>query len=142
MEVAVPFHMSAPLPFIATTHPHFERLGGLAAVHRLVEAFYGAMDTRPDARAIRAMHAADLAPAKTVLVGYLAEWLGGPKLYTAEHGPPRLRRVHLPFAVDAAARDAWLACMQQALQETSADVALNATLLAAFARTADHIRNA
>ena len=133
--------MSAPLPFIATTHPHFERLGGLPAVHRLVEAFYGAMDTRPDARAIRAMHAADLAPAKAVLVGYLAEWLGGPKLYTAEHGPPRLRRVHLPFAVDAEARDAWLACMQQALQETSADAVLNATLLAAFARTADHIRN-
>lgn len=133
--------MSAPLPFIATTNPHFKRLGGLPAVQRLVEAFYGAMDTRPDARAIRAMHADDLAQAKAVLVVYLAEWLGGPRLYTAEHGPPRLRRVHLPFAIDAAARGAWLACMQQALQETCADAELNATLMAAFARTADHIRN-
>lgn len=133
--------MSAPLPFIATTHPHFERLGGLPAVHRLVEAFYGAMDTRPDARTVRAMHADDLAQAKPVLVVYLAEWLGGPRLYTAERGAPHLRRVHLPFVIDAAARDAWLACMQQALQETCADAELNATLMAAFARTADHIRN-
>ncbi len=53
--------MSA-LPVVAANpNPHFQRLGGEAAVARLVDAFYRAMDQRDDARAIRAMHDADLA---------------------------------------------------------------------------------
>ena len=51
---------------------------------------------------------------QAVLATYLCEWLGGPKRYTAERGAPRLGRIHKPFALDAAAADAWLACMQQA----------------------------
>ncbi len=75
--------MSA-LPVVAANpNPHFQRLGGEAAVARLVDAFYRAMDQRDDARAIRAMHDADLAQTKAVLRIYLAEWLGGPKRYTA-----------------------------------------------------------
>lgn len=134
--------MNALLAMTAVTNPHFERLGGLPAVQQLAQAFYRAMDARPDAQAIRAMHAGDLGPAQAVLESYLAEWLGGPRLYTGRGlGPPRLRRVHQPFPIDTAARDAWLACMQQALEETCSDAELNRTLLAAFARTADHIRN-
>jgi hemoglobin len=130
------------LPVVAAkANPHFERFGGAAAVARLVDAFYRAMDERPDAKVIRAMHAQDLAPTRAVLVKYLSEWLGGPRQYSAERGPPRLRRVHLPFAIDAAARVAWLACMQQALDETSGDAELNRSLIQAFARIADHIHN-
>jgi len=128
------------LPVVnAAINPHFARLGGAAAVARLAEAFYSAMDTRADARAIRAMHAPDLAPMKAVLVAYLVEWLGGPKRYTAERGAPRLGRVHRPFAIDAAARDAWLACMQQALDQTCSDAALRDELMAAFAKVANHL---
>ena len=133
--------MSAPAGIPVTTNPHFDRLGGEPAVRRLVEAFYAAMQARDDARAVRAMHAADLSATKAVLVLYLTEWLGGPKRYTPARGAPRLRRVHQPFAIDAAARDAWLACMQQALEQTSDDAELKATLLAAFSRIAEHIEN-
>lgn len=122
-----------------TTNPHFQRLGGEPAVRRLVDAFYAAMDRREDARAIRAMHAADLASTKAVLVTYLCEWLGGPRRYTAERGAPRLRRVHAPFPLDGAAADAWLACMAQALQETGADAGLRAELMAAFDKIARHL---
>ena len=72
---------------------------------------------------------------------YLAEWLGGPKRYSTERGQPRLRRVHMPFAIDTDARDAWLACMHQALDEIGADAALRDELLAAFAKVADHLKN-
>jgi hemoglobin len=131
-----------PLPLLAVkTNPHFDRLGGAPAVLRLVDAFYGAMDRRRDARLIRAMHGADLADTKSVLVKYLTEWLGGPKLYSQERGPPRLRRVHQPFAVDDDARAAWLGCMQQALDEACADADLRPVLLAAFTKIADHVRN-
>src|SRR6266700_7614265 len=58
----------------------FDRIGGAVAVDRLVEAFYRRMDTLPEARAIRAMHAPDLVPIGVVLKRYLGEWTGGPKL--------------------------------------------------------------
>jgi hemoglobin len=133
--------MSALSVVAATSNPHFEAFGGAPAVRRLVDAFYAAMDSRTDARTIRAMHAADLAPTKRVLVTYLCEWLGGPRDYTAQRGAPRLRRVHQPFDVDAAATNAWLACMRQALDETCADAALRAALMAAFSKIAHHVRN-
>lgn len=129
---------TAPL---ATPNPHFARLGGEATIARLVAAFYAAMETRSDAVAIRAMHPADLAGAKGVLQRYLVEWTGGPALYSVERGHPRLRRKHLPFAIGAAERDAWLACMRDALAATVADPPLREELLAAFTRTADFIRN-
>lgn len=131
--------MSAPLPITVVANPHFARLGGEPAVRALVEAFYAAMDHRADARTIRAMHAADLAPTRAVLVTYLCEWLGGPRRYTAERGAPRLRRVHLPFALRAEDADAWMACMADALAATGTDAALSAELLAAFDKVARHL---
>lgn len=121
--------------------PHFKRIGGEAAVVRLVNAFYRQMDTRPDARHIRAMHGPDLSPVKVVLVKYLNEWLGGPKHYSAERGHPRLRMRHAPFPIGVSERDAWLACMRAALDETVAEAALRDELMAAFFKIADRMRN-
>lgn len=130
-----------PLPIAVVSNPHYLRLGGREAVERLVQAFYRAMDSRADAAAVRAMHGPDLAPVRQVLVSYLVEWLGGEKAYSAERGTPRLRRRHQPFPIDNAARDAWMACMRQALAETCDDAALRAELDAAFYKLADFIRN-
>lgn len=132
-----------PLPVVdaGANARHYERIGAEAAVIRVVEAFYRQMDTRPDARVIRAMHGADLAPVKAVLVDYLCEWLGGPKRYSEQHGHPRLRRRHARFAIGAAERDAWLACMRAALDENAIDPALRDELMLAFYRTADWMRN-
>ncbi|MBI3367371.1 MAG: group II truncated hemoglobin [Burkholderiales bacterium] len=134
--------MHSNLPLVSqASNVHFDRIGGDAGIHRLVDAFYRAMDTRDDARTLRAMHAQDLAPTQAVLVKYLGEWMGGGKTYSAERGPPALRRRHLHFALDASARDAWMACMRQALAETCTDTALIAELDAAFWKIADHLRN-
>lgn len=124
------------------SNPHYLRLGGHDAVVRLVNAFYLAMDTQPEAAAIRAMHERDLGHTREVLVKYLAEWLGGPRLYSPERGEPRLRRRHQPFAIDSQARDAWMLCMRTALAQTCEDEALRAELDAAFHKVADFLRNA
>jgi hemoglobin len=136
-------HAQPPTTPAAPTraNPHFDRLGGLDAVQALVEAFYKAMDTRADATLIRAMHEPDLRATQAVLVKYLCEWMGGPKLYTPERGAPALRRRHHPFPIDSAARDAWMACMRQALAEVCPDPALRAELEAAFYKVADFMRN-
>jgi hemoglobin len=122
-------------------HSHYARLGGHEAIVRLVEAFYRAMETRPEAVTIRAMHAPDLGPTKAVLVDYLSEWMGGPRRYSPERGAPMLRRRHRPFDVDSAARDAWMLCMRQALADSCVDEGLRAELDAAFYKVADFIRN-
>jgi hemoglobin len=121
---------------------HYDRLGGHDAVVSLVNAFYAAMDTQPEAATIRAMHDSDLRHTREILVKYLSEWLGGPRLFTPERGEPRLRRRHQPFAIDSQARDAWMLCMRVALARHCADAGLRAELDAAFYKVADFMRNA
>jgi hemoglobin len=121
--------------------PMFERIGGAATIDRLVERFYERMEALDEARAIRALHPADLGPTKDVLKRYLAEWTGGPKLYSPEKGHPRLRQRHLRVPIDAAARDAWLLCMRDALEATVADAAARRELDEALSKLADWMRN-
>ena len=119
----------------------FERIGGSATIDRLVERFYERMDTLPEARTIRTMHAADLGLIKDVLKRYLSEWTGGPKLYSVEKGHPRLRQRHIGFAIGDAERDAWLLCMRGALEETVTDTAARQDLDRALSGLADWMRN-
>ena len=119
----------------------FERIGGAATVDRLVDAFYARMDTLPEAKTIRALHAPDLGPVKEVLKRYLGEWLGGPKLYSAERGHPRLRQRHLGFPIGNAERDAWLLCMRGALDETIGDAEARQEIYGLLAKLADWMRN-
>jgi hemoglobin len=122
-------------------NPHYQQLGGEAAVRRLVDRFYQLMTELPQARMIRAMHPPDLAEAKERLFMFLSGWLGGPPLYAERHGQLRLRRDHLSFPIDEQARDAWMDCMLGALAEQVADQALFDQLKASFFKTADFLRN-
>lgn len=127
--------MSAPADSI------YARIGGEPALRRLVTRFYELMDTLPEARAIRALHPADLASSREKLFLFLSGWLGGPPLYVAQYGHPRLRARHLPFPIGEAERDAWMICMERALAEMEIDALLRAQLLHALQQTADHMRN-
>jgi hemoglobin len=119
----------------------FVRIGGAAAVGRLVDRFYELMDTLPVAAPIRALHGADLTGTKDVLRRYLGEWMGGPPLYSQERGHPRLRRRHLRFGIGPVERDMWMLCMRSAVNDVVADAALRDELLAAFLKLADWLRN-
>lgn len=126
---------------VVTEVSMFERVGGAVTIDRLVEAFYGKMDTLPEARTIRTMHAPDLGPVKNVLKRYLSEWTGGPKLYSPEKGHPRLRQRHMGFTIGNAERDAWLLCMRGALAETVVDDSARQELDDALTKLADWMRN-
>lgn len=130
-----------PPPVQGAANPHYAAVGGEAGVRRLVERFYALMNELPQARALRALHPADLGQSKERLFMFLSGWLGGPGLYAERFGPPRLRGAHAAFPVDEAARDAWMNCMSQALQEQVVDEAARAQLIAAFFKTADFLRN-
>lgn len=107
----------------------------------LVDAFYRRMDALPEARAIRAMHLADLAPTKAILKDYLGEWLGGPMLYSQKRGHPRLRMRHTRFAIGPAERDAWMTCMRGALEDAVPDESLRSEIGQKLYQLADWVRN-
>jgi hemoglobin len=108
----------------------------------LVDRFYDLMRELPETAHVLAMHPPDLAGSRDKLYEFLSGWLGGPPLYVEKRGHPRLRMRHLPFVIDDAARDAWLMCMDRALEELVSDTMLKEMLRGAFGRMADHMRNA
>ena len=120
----------------------YNRLGGEAAVRKLVVRFYELMDTLPEAEGIRAMHAESLDSAKEKLFKFLSGWLGGPQLYMQEYGHPRLRARHISFPIAESERDAWMLCMTKAIDEqVQDDELLKEHLLQSLMKTADFMRN-
>src|SRR5512139_3964108 len=99
----------------------FERIGGQPVVDRIIDNFYDRMETLPEAAIIRRLHPQDLTSTRDVLKKYLAQWLGGPPIYSQERGHPRLRARHLPFRIGDEERDAWMVCMRGAMEEVVAD---------------------
>ena len=119
----------------------FAWIGGESQVHALVDRFYDLMDLEPGYTALRAAHGTELANAREKLKMFLTGWLGGPQRYTEQFGHPRLRMRHMPFSIGIAERDQWVACMDQAMQETAIDDALRTRLKESFMQTADWMRN-
>ena len=119
----------------------FAWIGGESQVHALVDRFYDLMDLEPGYTALRAAHGTELANAREKLKMFLTGWLGGPQRYTEQFGHPRLRMRHMPFSIGIAERDQWVACMDQAMQETAIDDALRTRLKDSFMQTADWMRN-
>ncbi|RXZ44897.1 group II truncated hemoglobin [Crenobacter cavernae] len=119
----------------------YELLGGAGVVRWLTDRFYDIMDTDPQVKSLRDMHPADLAGSREKLYMFLSGWLGGPALYMEAYGHPRLRARHLPFAIDEAARDQWMYCMNKAVAELVCEDELKAKLIEAFYGTADFMRN-
>lgn len=119
----------------------YDRIGGRPAVIALVDRFYAAMDTLPEAAAIRALHDDDLTADKHKLAAFLSGWLGGPPLYWEQYGHPMLRRRHGHLPIDQGAALAWMLCMTTALEEVVTDPDVRAFLVERFAGVADHLRN-
>jgi len=98
----------------------FKAAGQHEGIAKLVDAFYREMDTDPQAATIRAMHAKDLALSNDKLRVFLAGWLGGPREYSTKYGPIHIPAVHAHLSIDEEERDAWLRCMQRAVDEQDA----------------------
>ena len=119
----------------------FEWIGGEDKVKALVERFYDLMDLEPQYGELRAAHGSELARARQNLFWFLCGWMGGPQHYTDRFGHPRLRMRHMPFSIGLKERDQWVACMDQAMAETTVPEGLRAKLNASFFQTADWMRN-
>ena len=82
---------------------------------RLIHAFYAQVPADP---ILGPMYPKDdLAGAEERLRDFLIGRFGGPERYIERRGHPRLRMRHMPFAIDAAARNRWVMLMDRALEE-------------------------
>ncbi len=122
----------------------YDRLGGEAAVRRLVDRFYAAMAR--DEPALARLHPCDeqgrvRRENQDRFALFLIGWLGGPQDYVAAHGHPRLRMRHGRVPVDVAMRDAWLRAMKTALDEEGVAGQLRRFLDMRLAEVADFMRN-
>ena len=106
---------------------------------RLVAAFYRRI---PGDDILGPMYGdADLAGAERRLRLFLIGRFNGPQSYLMERGHPRLRMRHIPFKIDTAARDRWLALMHAALDETQLPPEVDTLLRTFFNHTAHHLIN-
>jgi hemoglobin len=117
----------------------YEQLGD-EGVRTLVDRFYAVMSTRPDAAVIRAMHKDDLAVMSDKLATFLVGWMGGPQRYTERFGRVVIPAAHQQFDIGPAERDAWLACMQDAIDESPLTPDMRTRVMDSFGKMADMCR--
>ncbi len=96
----------------------------------LVERFYEGVAGDPVLRPLYPDE--DLSAAKARLCGFLVQYWGGPTDYSDARGHPRLRMRHAPFAIGEAERDAWLAHMARAVDDTIDNHGLPSALAQVF----------
>ncbi|MEY4550292.1 MAG: hypothetical protein RL685_6487 [Pseudomonadota bacterium] len=122
----------------------YQAFASREAVLALVERFYDLMEqTEP---ALAALHEVDAAGKisrrnRDRFGLFLLGWLGGPDDYVQQNGHPRLRMRHGRVPIDTAQRDAWLRCMNTALEEAAVPAETRAFLRQRFAEVADFLRN-
>jgi hemoglobin len=129
---------------LGSDYSTYQALGHDAAV-ALAKRFYDHMDAHEPA--LVQLHRRDesgtrVAPiVRERFTTFLVEWLGGPDDYSKANGRPRLRMRHGEVAVDLAMRDAWLRCMNAALDDPSVHEEVRTYLTQRFAEVADFLRN-
>lgn len=99
----------------------FLAAGSETGLFSLAKDFYHQMETLEQAKKIRNMHPADLTESIDKLARFLSGWLGGPKLYREKYGSISIPRAHQHLAISTKEMDAWLLCMEKALENTNYD---------------------
>lgn len=110
----------------------FERLGE-STVHQLVDHFYELVFVHP---LIGPLFKTDKELIKEKQRLFLTQFLGGPPLYSAHYGHPKLRARHLPHPITPKGAEAWLSCMSIAITRLPLDEALKDELFKRFVQTA------
>ena len=99
----------------------FERLGGRGVIEAIVDRFYDLMDADPAYAGLRAMHAADLAPMRESLSGFLVGWSGGPRDWFEANPGRCMMSVHRPMPITPELAAQWVDAMTRAIADAGPD---------------------
>lgn len=111
---------------------------GSIKLNKLVDLFYGKVLNSPTISYLF-QNDVDLIKEKQFL--FLSQFLGGPQNYSERFGHPKMRARHLPHRIDNKAKDEWLRCMKEAIQEIDLSVEIKVTLYDCFPKVAQHMVN-
>ncbi|HAY46604.1 MAG TPA: globin [Gammaproteobacteria bacterium] len=118
----------------------YKAAGELSGITKLVDDFYDHMTVEPTATRILAMHPSDLSISRKKLSYFLSGWLGGPKLYQQNWGGISIPGVHNHLAIDEEERDAWMLCMNLAVNSQPFADSFKKYLLEQLFVPADRVR--
>ncbi|WP_163537065.1 globin [Gracilibacillus sp. YIM 98692] len=116
----------------------YEAIGGQAKIDELVEAFYARVAKHPD---LIPIFPDDFTEVARKQKQFLTQFFGGPPLYIQEHGHPMMRKRHLRFPITPTRRNAWLKCMEGALDEVNIEEPYRSAMFDRLTLTANHMMN-
>ncbi|ADC48443.1 globin family protein [Alkalihalophilus pseudofirmus OF4] len=116
----------------------YEALGGEAVLSELVDTFYSYVANHPD---LAPLFPKDLTETARKQKQFLTQFLGGPSLYTEEHGHPMLRARHMPFPISKNEAEAWLSCMNKAMDTVNVEGLIREYMMERLTMTAHHMVN-
>lgn len=101
---------------------------GETNIFRMCEDFYRELEKS----AVRPLFPEDMKAASRKIAAFLVQLCGGPPMYNQLFGQPMMRARHLPFAIDEAARQAWLDSFKKTLEGAPEKYAFPAEHLPGF----------
>lgn len=111
--------------------PAIYRALGVEGMTRLLQDFYLQLGRSPIA-ALFPQGETALREAGEKSALFFVGVCGGPPLYAQAYGPPRMRARHLPFSIDAAARQHWLDCWEPVLARAPQELGFPEAALPGF----------
>ena len=86
------------------------------------------------------MHSSDLSTSRKKLSYFLSGWLGGPKLYAEHYGSINIPLAHKQLPIGIEESEAWLFCMQKAVDEQPYEAEFKIYLMEQLRVPAERIR--
>lgn len=105
----------------------------------LIQAFYNRVAKHP---ALIPIFPKDLTETIRKQIQFQTQYLGGPNLFSEEHGHPMMRARHMNFKITPARAQAWLECMNEAMDEVELDEKIRKNYYQRLVMTAHHMINA
>lgn len=116
----------------------YEAIGGQSSVDKIVHSLYKHVAKH---EALIPIFPTDLTETIHKQRLFLTQFFGGPSLYLEERGHPMLKRRHMPFEITFERRNAWLECMDKALDEAEIEEPYRSAIFDRLSLTATHMVN-
>ena len=123
------------------TDNQFKMAGGVEGITKLANDFYNQMETLPEAKHILSLHPADLTASREKLARFLCGYMNGPELYEEKYGPIALAPAHAHIPIGTPEKEAWLLCMEKALDQQPYAQEFKDFILKRLSIPADRCRN-
>ena len=111
---------------------------GEKKLHELIDTFYEKVAVHQD---LIPIFPDDLTETARKQKQFQTQYLGGPNLFTAEHGHPMMKARHNPFPITPTRAEAWLACMAEAMDDVGLEGPLRDVYYKRLVLTANHMVN-